>query len=142
MTIENTQSKFLYTILKQLDLKNVDWPQVAADLEITNGHAARMRYSRFKATMEGKDTRNRGPRSTSSTQTTRSKKTKARAKSNNKGADQVMGNTDAEPAPTGLAIKGELTDEAEGLMDTEPTFDTPTEPLSPSLIKKEEPTEF
>ena len=63
-------SKFLYTIVKQLDLKSVslklphdriyglkeaqiDWAAVAAQLNITNGHAARMRFSRFKQAMEG-----------------------------------------------------------------------------------------
>ncbi|KAJ5887587.1 hypothetical protein N7495_007628 [Penicillium taxi] len=47
--------KFLYAILKQLDLKSVrriDWNKVASDLEISNGHAARMRYSRFRNQME------------------------------------------------------------------------------------------
>ena len=31
----------------------IDWQQVANQLDITNGHAARMRYSRFKQQMEG-----------------------------------------------------------------------------------------
>jgi hypothetical protein len=51
-------ARFLYTIIKQLDLKAIDWNLVAGSLEITNGHAARMRYSRFKQHMEsneGKD---------------------------------------------------------------------------------------
>ncbi|KAJ5194265.1 hypothetical protein N7491_001601 [Penicillium cf. griseofulvum] len=46
-------AKFLYTIIKQLDLKSVDWNRVASDVEISNGHAARMRYSRFRQQMEG-----------------------------------------------------------------------------------------
>ncbi|KAI9883815.1 MAG: hypothetical protein M1823_004399 [Watsoniomyces obsoletus] len=46
-------SKFLYTILKQLDMKSIDWATVATQLGITNGHAARMRFSRFKQAMEG-----------------------------------------------------------------------------------------
>lgn len=46
-------ARFLYTIIKQLDLKAIDWNLVAASLEITNGHAARMRYSRFKQQIEG-----------------------------------------------------------------------------------------
>ena len=33
-------------------LYQVDWNRVASDLEISNGHAARMRYSRFKSQME------------------------------------------------------------------------------------------
>lgn len=45
--------KFLYTIIKQLDLKSVEWNLIAEATGITNGHAARMRYSRFKKQMEG-----------------------------------------------------------------------------------------
>ncbi|PWY94929.1 hypothetical protein BO94DRAFT_530825 [Aspergillus sclerotioniger CBS 115572] len=45
--------RFLYTIIKQLDLKSVDWTLIATDLGISNGHAARMRYSRFRQQMEG-----------------------------------------------------------------------------------------
>ncbi len=55
-------AKFLYTIIKQLDLKAIDWSLVAGSLEITNGHAARMRYSRFKQHMEGATTQPRSPR--------------------------------------------------------------------------------
>lgn len=57
-------AKFLYTIIKQLDLKAIDWNEVASGLEITNGHAARMRYSRFKAQIEGLPTQSkpRAPR--------------------------------------------------------------------------------
>ncbi|KAJ5211506.1 uncharacterized protein N7498_003152 [Penicillium cinerascens] len=49
---EGQTPKFLYAIIKQLDMKTVDWNRVASDLEISNGHAARMRYSRFKSQME------------------------------------------------------------------------------------------
>jgi len=45
--------KFLYTILKQLDLRSVDWNEVAKEVGVTNGHASRMRYSRFRQQMEG-----------------------------------------------------------------------------------------
>ncbi|RAK74870.1 uncharacterized protein BO72DRAFT_515166 [Aspergillus fijiensis CBS 313.89] len=55
-------SKFLYAILKQLDLRSVDWNLVASDLEISNGHAARMRYSRFRQQMEGNVPSTRAPR--------------------------------------------------------------------------------
>jgi hypothetical protein len=40
----------------------IDWNLVSAELEITNGHAARMRYSRFKAQMEGRAPSERKPR--------------------------------------------------------------------------------
>ncbi|KAL8778064.1 MAG: hypothetical protein Q9213_007583 [Squamulea squamosa] len=47
------QVKFLYTILKQCDQKCVDWDDVAEKVEMTNAHAAQMRYYRFKKAMEG-----------------------------------------------------------------------------------------
>jgi hypothetical protein len=55
-------ARFLYTILKQLDLKTIDWNLVADGLDITNGHAARMRFSRFKQHMEGMPTQARNPK--------------------------------------------------------------------------------
>ncbi|KAF6235195.1 hypothetical protein HO173_006389 [Letharia columbiana] len=53
MPTDGAISKFLYVIMKQLDLKSIDWQQVADQLDIAKGHAARMRYSRFKQQMEG-----------------------------------------------------------------------------------------
>ena len=55
-------ARFLYTILKQLDLKTIDWNLVADGLDITNGHAARMRFSRFKQHMGGIPSQPRIPR--------------------------------------------------------------------------------
>ncbi|KAL1959474.1 hypothetical protein VTO42DRAFT_1919 [Malbranchea cinnamomea] len=62
MPADGQTAKFLYTILKQLDLKSIDWNLVASQLEITNGHAARMRFSRFRQHMEGIPTNPRGSR--------------------------------------------------------------------------------
>ncbi|KAK2830993.1 hypothetical protein FQN49_007108 [Arthroderma sp. PD_2] len=62
MPADGQTTKFLYTILKQLDLKSIDWNLVASQLEITNGHAARMRFSRFRQHMEGNTTTARTPR--------------------------------------------------------------------------------
>ncbi|KIH94974.1 hypothetical protein SPBR_03705 [Sporothrix brasiliensis 5110] len=49
-------ARLLYAMLKQKSLKDIDWNQVAADpalLErISNGHAARMRYSRFRQSVD------------------------------------------------------------------------------------------
>ncbi|KAL4907428.1 hypothetical protein BDW74DRAFT_176197 [Aspergillus multicolor] len=53
MPIDSPAAKFLYTIIKQLDLKGIDWSLVASQLDISNGHAARMRYHRFRNQMEG-----------------------------------------------------------------------------------------
>lgn len=49
----DSQTQFLYLILKQLDLKSVNWQEVADGIGIKNGHAARMRWSRYKAQVEG-----------------------------------------------------------------------------------------
>lgn len=76
MPTDGPTAKFLYSIIKQLDLKSVsvsdfarlllivqiDWNLVASQLEISNGHAARMRYSRFKQQMEGTTSTPRGSR--------------------------------------------------------------------------------
>jgi hypothetical protein len=55
--VPNASTKFLFAILKQCDLRHVDWDEVAKDehLEkpVTNGHAARMRYSRLRASIQG-----------------------------------------------------------------------------------------
>ncbi|KAK6583619.1 hypothetical protein PZA11_003349 [Diplocarpon coronariae] len=56
MPTESAITRLLYAILSQKCLKDIDWNQVARDpilcQEITNGHAARMRYSRFKKQMD------------------------------------------------------------------------------------------
>ncbi|OJD15669.1 hypothetical protein AJ78_04087 [Emergomyces pasteurianus Ep9510] len=59
MPADGQTAKFLYTMLKQLDLKSIDWNLVASQLEISNGHAARMRFSRFRQHMEGISTTHR-----------------------------------------------------------------------------------
>ncbi|KAJ5115304.1 hypothetical protein NUU61_001063 [Penicillium alfredii] len=46
-------AKFLYAIIRQLDIKTVDWNRVSEEVGISNGHAARMRYSRFRQQMDG-----------------------------------------------------------------------------------------
>ncbi|KUJ09054.1 uncharacterized protein LY89DRAFT_318706 [Mollisia scopiformis] len=56
MPSDTAIQELLYAILKQKCLKDIDWNLVAADpiltQTITNGHAARMRYSRFKKQIE------------------------------------------------------------------------------------------
>ncbi|KAK5637298.1 hypothetical protein RRF57_013010 [Xylaria bambusicola] len=68
---DNAMTRFLFAILRQKNLKDINWEQVAHDpilaQPITNGHAARMRYSRFKSAMLGleptKRTRTTSPNS-------------------------------------------------------------------------------
>ncbi|KAI1411731.1 hypothetical protein F5Y13DRAFT_164937 [Hypoxylon sp. FL1857] len=56
---DNDMTRFLFAILRQKNLKDIDWNQVAHDpilgegKKITNGHAARMRYSRFRSALLG-----------------------------------------------------------------------------------------
>ncbi|CAK7267510.1 hypothetical protein SEPCBS57363_002626 [Sporothrix epigloea] len=49
-------ARLLFAMLKQKSLKDIDWNLVACDPvlleEISNGHAARMRYSRFRSAVE------------------------------------------------------------------------------------------
>ncbi|KAF4441923.1 hypothetical protein F53441_11883 [Fusarium austroafricanum] len=62
---ENAMARFLLAILNQKNLKDIDWNQVASDpvllQPITNGHAARMRFARFRATVTGHEPQKRTP---------------------------------------------------------------------------------
>ncbi|KAM0813265.1 hypothetical protein AB5N19_13258 [Seiridium cardinale] len=54
---DNVMARFLFAILQQKNLKDIDWNKVASNpilaSPISNGHAARMRYSRFRSAMLG-----------------------------------------------------------------------------------------
>jgi hypothetical protein len=56
---ENATSRLLLAIIRQKDLRDIDWDAVAKDpvllQPITNGHAARMRLARFRTAVEGKE---------------------------------------------------------------------------------------
>ncbi|KAE9371969.1 hypothetical protein N431DRAFT_482855 [Stipitochalara longipes BDJ] len=90
-------TRLLYAILSQKCLKDIDWNKVAHHpilcQEITNGHAARMRYSRFKKQMEGTATirRPRGPNSPRKTKVEKS------AKSPRKGKGKAKEEEEEEP---------------------------------------------
>ncbi|PNY28833.1 Uncharacterized protein TCAP_01246 [Tolypocladium capitatum] len=90
---ENVMARFLFAILKQKDLKDINWDQVAQDpvlLEsITNGHAARMRFSRFRSTVTGK-----GP------QKRRRRVGKARVSKSAKGHPSAKGRPSAKGHPS------------------------------------------
>ncbi|KAL2004822.1 hypothetical protein VTN00DRAFT_3095 [Thermoascus crustaceus] len=78
-------SKFLYTIIKQLDLKTIDWNLVASQLDISNGHAARMRFSRFRQHMEGIQSTPRPKRTTNKSE---------KGEANGKAHGKAIGKTD------------------------------------------------
>ncbi|KAF7588790.1 hypothetical protein BBP40_005221 [Aspergillus hancockii] len=90
MPTDGPTVKFLYTIIKQLDLKSIDWSLVASQLEISNGHAARMRYSRFRQQMEG---------TTSTPRSSRPKKTSNKAKTSSSKAELLKESISSDPQP-------------------------------------------
>ncbi|KAL4949653.1 hypothetical protein BDW69DRAFT_202698 [Aspergillus filifer] len=59
---DSAPARFFYAMLRQLDLKNIDWNLVASENEISNGHAARMRYHRFRNQVENIQPQKRKPK--------------------------------------------------------------------------------
>ncbi|RDW70740.1 uncharacterized protein DSM5745_08251 [Aspergillus mulundensis] len=110
MPIDSPTAKFLYTIIKQLDLKGIDWSLVASQLDISNGHAARMRYHRFRNQMEGYQPQQRKRAANANTNKS-SSKTAASCKS---GLQKAM----RSPSPTLMpAIKPEPSEEKHNVCD-------------------------
>ncbi|KAI1870017.1 hypothetical protein JX265_003157 [Neoarthrinium moseri] len=98
---DNAMARFLFAILQQKNLKDIDWNQVARNpilaQEITNGHAARMRYSRFRSAMLGLEPQRRNKTSKEkSNRVTKSKKESKDTKS--KKDDQVKAESATSPA--------------------------------------------
>ncbi|KAI4137643.1 MAG: hypothetical protein LQ341_005055 [Variospora aurantia] len=56
MPIDAAAAKFLYAIIKQVDVRKIDWQIVASDQGIPTANAARMRFTRLKAQMDGDTT--------------------------------------------------------------------------------------
>ncbi|KAJ4307041.1 hypothetical protein N0V88_000416 [Collariella sp. IMI 366227] len=75
---DNAMARFLFAILQQKCLKDIDWNQVAHNpiltQEITNGHAARMRYSRFRAAMLGLEPQRRNRTNANKSKVSKKKK--------------------------------------------------------------------
>ncbi|WYZ37250.1 hypothetical protein EsH8_II_000756 [Colletotrichum jinshuiense] len=75
---DNQMTRFLFAILKQKNLKDIDWNAVAHDpilaQPITNGHAARMRYSRFRSAMLGLEPQKRNRTAANKNRVTKNKK--------------------------------------------------------------------
>ncbi|KAJ0304110.1 hypothetical protein COL5a_005244 [Colletotrichum fioriniae] len=75
---DNQMTRFLFAILKQKNLKDIDWNAVAHDpilsQPITNGHAARMRYSRFRSAMLGLEPQKRNRATANKNRVTKNKK--------------------------------------------------------------------
>jgi hypothetical protein len=99
--------------MTRLNFPQIDWQEVANQLDITNGHAARMRYSRFKAQMEGTPSQTRKPRVTGP----RQKKTK-RDKPQLPESTQMEGEQPSFKAE--FAVRGESIVKAEPGMEDGP----------------------
>ncbi|KAJ8112617.1 hypothetical protein ONZ43_g5353 [Nemania bipapillata] len=113
---DNAMTRFLFAILRQKNLKDIDWNQVAHDpilaQEITNGHAARMRYSRFRTAMLGLEPTKRNRTNPPKSRVTKSKKdSKNRKDDGTKSESSVPGSPPSAspeaPLPTPQVIKQE-----------------------------------
>jgi hypothetical protein len=82
-----------------LTQQQIDWSLVSMELGITNGHAARMRYSRFKQQMEGNVPVRRAPRNPNNSVKRESKKKRERVKTEVKTEDNTGNNTSAGNSP-------------------------------------------
>ncbi|KUI73842.1 hypothetical protein VM1G_09264 [Cytospora mali] len=75
---DNAMARLLFAILQQKNLKDVDWNAVAHSpvlaQGITNGHAARMRYSRYRANLLGIEPQRRNRTGANKSKVTKSKK--------------------------------------------------------------------
>ncbi|KAI1425621.1 hypothetical protein F5Y12DRAFT_363289 [Xylaria sp. FL1777] len=95
---DNAMTRFLFAILRQKNLKDIDWNQVAHDpilaQPITNGHAARMRYSRFRSAMLGLE-----PTRRNRTNPPKSRVTKSKKDSKNKRDDHMKSESPGPESP-------------------------------------------
>ncbi|KAL6720268.1 hypothetical protein ACLMJK_002189 [Lecanora helva] len=121
-------AKFLYIILKQLDLKSIDWQEVANEIGITNGHAARMRYSRLKAQMEGQPAASR----TSKAAVPRKRKAKA-----DKGTNKAETSHEVQQQQGEASIERSHGVKAESQDSTEPMRAIGSSPETEPVVKKE-----
>ncbi|KAK3343900.1 hypothetical protein B0T25DRAFT_555547 [Lasiosphaeria hispida] len=95
---DNAMTRFLFAILQQKCLKDIDWNKVARDpilvQEITNGHAARMRYSRFKAAMLGIEPQRRNRTNPNRSRVSKKKKDDGKSASGGSNTKQKDGTED------------------------------------------------
>ncbi|KAJ9149867.1 hypothetical protein NKR23_g3923 [Pleurostoma richardsiae] len=128
---DNAMTRFLFAILRQKCLKDIDWNKVAHDpvlaQEITNGHAARMRYSRFRSAMLGLE-----PQRRNRTNPNKSKVTKNKKEAKAKKEEPVKSEAVCEEASVRHPVKHELSPRIKHETSQLPV---PVEPQSgPALI--------
>ncbi|KAB5585791.1 hypothetical protein GE09DRAFT_38492 [Coniochaeta sp. 2T2.1] len=109
---DTPMTRFLLAILNQKDLKDIDWNKVAHDpllpQEITNGHAARMRFSRFRQLVQGPQPQKRNRTASSKNRVTKSKKDGKVKKA--KDPDSLQDDADSQESSTQDTTKDECVD--------------------------------
>ncbi|KAL4999283.1 hypothetical protein BDV10DRAFT_184446 [Aspergillus recurvatus] len=118
MPIDSPTAKFLYTIIKQLDLKGIDWSLVASQLEISNGHAARMRYHRFRNQMEGYQPQQR-----------------------KRPANKLSSKTSTSPCKAGLRKESSPSPSPAPMVKPEPSEENLCDPNNPYIKTEQQPYE-
>ncbi|KAK4144093.1 uncharacterized protein C8A04DRAFT_36929 [Dichotomopilus funicola] len=140
---DNVMARFLFAILQQKCLKDIDWNKVAHNpvlaQEITNGHAARMRYSRFRAAMLGLEPQRRNRTNANKNRVSKKKKDdKPRPKKDDedeegRASGSGIGNIKAEKAPDpGIKVEKKSISH----IPTKP-FRHPASVASPAMVKPE-----
>jgi hypothetical protein len=134
-------ARFLYTIIKQLDLKTIDWNEVAGSLDITNGHAARMRFSRFKQHIEGTPTQPRASRSKKDCEKVTKGKRKGVKRALEDEVKAEQGKADLEDGKTDIKKETGMSVKQEQNIQVKQEPDARSELGEPPLIKiKREPS--
>ncbi|PCD41762.1 hypothetical protein AU210_004306 [Fusarium oxysporum f. sp. radicis-cucumerinum] len=136
---ENAMARFLLAILNQKNLKDIDWNQVASDpvlIEpITNGHAARMRFARFKTTVLGtqpqKRTRPAGPADKS--RVTKARKTQ-QPKKDSIGNSESGSSVSSDDMPQGLSINPASLEDTRQRNGFGPSMDCPPDFMAQPAI--------
>ncbi|KAG5974376.1 hypothetical protein E4U58_003164 [Claviceps cyperi] len=104
---DNPTACLLFAILKQKSLKDIDWNQVAQDPvlsePIRNGHAARMRFSRFRDSLTGQKRQKRPRRDDKKISKPCKRKDSSKKNTLSKSDSSVDLSSLAQSSPTSLA---------------------------------------
>ncbi|GAB1313056.1 hypothetical protein MFIFM68171_03266 [Madurella fahalii] len=133
---DNTMARFLFAILQQKCLKDIDWNKVARNpilsQEITNGHAARMRYSRFRAAMLGLEPQRRNRTNPSKSRVSKRKRDDGpKPKKEENG-----GNSDAVKTEDATNSTAAVKSERRSITQQSPTSSQPS--MMPTAVVKSE----
>lgn len=130
---DNAMTRFLFAILQQKCLKDIDWNKVAHDpilaQEITNGHAARMRYSRFRAAMLGIEPQKRKRTTTAGENRVTKRKKDDKSKKADTTASTTNEDTKSDEPDNRIKTEPKATDAAAPKVKEEPLLVTAPSPL-------------